>query len=146
MIGDMACRTLRHTTMFTYSHANTPLGQSECAYYLSYFIKGWYLPYLPVHNVCLCIICTPILDCILKKKEVRKQRKWLHKTSLKNSREKRWPQNNNIISLDGFCWEPIAIKSWILSCSSSTSSYIQGFSGFPSLLAHHKIIYAGTSQ
>ena len=24
------------TTMFTYSHANTPLGQSERAYYLSY--------------------------------------------------------------------------------------------------------------
>ena len=29
---------LRHTTVFTYSHANTPLGQSERAYYLSYFI------------------------------------------------------------------------------------------------------------
>ena len=27
------------TTMFTYSHANTPLGQSERAYYLSYFIN-----------------------------------------------------------------------------------------------------------
>ena len=27
------------TTMFTYSHANTTLGQSERAYYLSYFIK-----------------------------------------------------------------------------------------------------------
>ena len=39
MIGDVACTTLRHTTMFTYSHANTPLGQSERAYYLSYFIK-----------------------------------------------------------------------------------------------------------
>ena len=25
--------------MFKYSHANTPLGQSERAYYLSYFIK-----------------------------------------------------------------------------------------------------------
>ena len=25
--------------MFTYSHANTPLGQSEREYYLSYFIK-----------------------------------------------------------------------------------------------------------
>ena len=32
-------KSLRHTTMFTYSHANTPLGQSEPAYYLSYFIK-----------------------------------------------------------------------------------------------------------
>ena len=28
------------TTMFTYSHANTPLSQAECAYYLTYFIKG----------------------------------------------------------------------------------------------------------
>ena len=27
------------TTMFTYSHANTPLSQSERAYYISYFIK-----------------------------------------------------------------------------------------------------------
>ena len=27
------------TTMVTYSHATTPLGQSERAYYLSYFIK-----------------------------------------------------------------------------------------------------------
>ena len=26
-------------TMFTYAHANTPLGQSQRAYYLSYFIK-----------------------------------------------------------------------------------------------------------
>ena len=27
-------------TMFTYSHANTPLGQSERAYYLGYFINA----------------------------------------------------------------------------------------------------------
>ena len=40
VIGDVACATLRHTTMFTYSHANTPLGQLERVYYLSYFIKG----------------------------------------------------------------------------------------------------------
>ena len=25
--------------MFTYSHANTPIGQSEYVYYLSYFIN-----------------------------------------------------------------------------------------------------------
>ena len=30
--------SLRHTTVFTYSLAATPLGQSERAYYLSYFI------------------------------------------------------------------------------------------------------------
>ena len=35
------------TTMFTYSHANTPLGQSERAYYLSYFIIS-YSTYLEV--------------------------------------------------------------------------------------------------
>ena len=37
----ISARKAKHfdvTTMFTYSHANTPLGQSECAYYLSYFI------------------------------------------------------------------------------------------------------------
>ena len=36
------CRGYRKrdvTTMVTYSHATTPLGQSERAYYLSYFIK-----------------------------------------------------------------------------------------------------------
>ena len=30
---------LHHASVFTYSHANTPLGQSERAYYLSYFIN-----------------------------------------------------------------------------------------------------------
>ena len=38
----ISARKAKHfdtTTMFTYSHANTPLGQSERAYYLSYFIK-----------------------------------------------------------------------------------------------------------
>ena len=30
---------LDFTTMFTYSHVDTPLGQSERAYYLSYFIN-----------------------------------------------------------------------------------------------------------
>ena len=34
--------------MFTYSHANTPLGQSECTYYLSYFIKTWGIEERPV--------------------------------------------------------------------------------------------------
>ena len=37
------CTTLRHTTVFTYSHANTPLGQSERTYYLSYFINNLYI-------------------------------------------------------------------------------------------------------
>ena len=38
----ISARKAKHldvTTMFTYSHANTPLRQSERAYYLSYFIN-----------------------------------------------------------------------------------------------------------
>ena len=38
------------TTMVTYSHATTPLGQSERAYYLSYFIK---------HVVYCFLACSP---------------------------------------------------------------------------------------
>ena len=45
MIGDVACTSLRYTTMFTYSHANTPLGQSERVYYLSYFINIHIYPF-----------------------------------------------------------------------------------------------------
>ena len=40
--GVISVRKAKHldvTIMFTYSHANTPLGQSERGYYLSYFIK-----------------------------------------------------------------------------------------------------------
>ena len=39
MISARKAKHLDVTTMFTYSHANTPLGQSERAYYLSYFIN-----------------------------------------------------------------------------------------------------------
>ena len=39
MISARKAKQLDATTMFTYSHANTPLGQSERAYYLSYFIS-----------------------------------------------------------------------------------------------------------
>ena len=41
MISARETKQLDVTTMFTYSHANTPLGQSEHAYYLSYFIKEY---------------------------------------------------------------------------------------------------------
>ena len=40
LISVRKAKNLDVTTMFTYSHANTPLGQSEGTYYLSYFIKG----------------------------------------------------------------------------------------------------------
>ena len=50
VIGDVACTTLRHTTMFTYSHANMPVGQSECAYYHSYFMNiNWLFVYFPLY-------------------------------------------------------------------------------------------------
>ena len=39
MISTRKAKHLDITTMFTYSHANNPLGQSEHAYYLNYFIK-----------------------------------------------------------------------------------------------------------
>ena len=39
VISARKAKQLDATTMFTYSHANTTLGQSERAYYLSYFIK-----------------------------------------------------------------------------------------------------------
>ena len=39
VISARKAKQLDATTMFTYSHANTPLGQSERTYYLSYFIK-----------------------------------------------------------------------------------------------------------
>ena len=39
MISARKAKQLDATTMFTYSHANTALGQSERAYYLSYFIN-----------------------------------------------------------------------------------------------------------
>ena len=40
MISARKAKELDATTMFTYSHANTPRGQSERAYYLSYFINS----------------------------------------------------------------------------------------------------------
>ena len=40
VISAQKAKHLDVTTMFTYSHANMPLGQSECAYYLSYFIRA----------------------------------------------------------------------------------------------------------
>ena len=39
MISARKAKHLDATTMFTYSHANTPLSQSEHAYYLSCFVN-----------------------------------------------------------------------------------------------------------
>ena len=49
----VSARKAKHldvTTMFTYSLANTPLGQSEHAYYLNYFIKRLISVW-----VCVCV-------------------------------------------------------------------------------------------
>ena len=48
MISARKTKQLDVTTMFTYSHANTPLGQSERAYYLSYFINKGGIAFLSV--------------------------------------------------------------------------------------------------
>ena len=42
--------------LYIYSHANTPLGQSECVYYLSYFIK--------LNNIFLVEHCQCITEVI----------------------------------------------------------------------------------
>ena len=39
MIIMRKAKHLDATTMFTYSHANMPVGQSECEYYHSYCMK-----------------------------------------------------------------------------------------------------------
>ena len=39
MISARKAKLLDATTMFTYSHANAPLGHSERLYYISYFIN-----------------------------------------------------------------------------------------------------------
>ena len=41
VISARKAKQLDATTMFTYSHANTALDQSERAYYLSYFINRY---------------------------------------------------------------------------------------------------------
>ena len=44
--------------MFTYSHANTPLGQSERAYYLSYFIKhNMAMAHVMLYNIAHVMLC-----------------------------------------------------------------------------------------
>ena len=49
--------------MFTYSHANTPLGQSERPYYLSYFINTHiHLIYNHIHLICTLYTSIFILD------------------------------------------------------------------------------------
>ena len=46
LISTRKAKHVDATTMFTYSHANTPLGQSGHVYYLSYFISDNNYKYL----------------------------------------------------------------------------------------------------
>ena len=56
MITARKAKHLDATTMFTYSHPNTRLAQSERAYYLSYFINGDVGLCMPVYGyVWLCM-------------------------------------------------------------------------------------------
>ena len=51
----MSARKAKHvntTTMFTYSHTNTPVGQSERVYYLSCFLKTYNKYPVIVNNLC----------------------------------------------------------------------------------------------
>ena len=50
MISARKAKHLDATTMFTYSHANTPLGQSERAHYLSYFINYYRSLLITIHH------------------------------------------------------------------------------------------------
>ena len=55
MITAQKAKHLDATTMFTYSHANITLAQSERAYYLSYFLNGYVGLYMAMYgNVGLC--------------------------------------------------------------------------------------------
>ena len=50
MITARKAKHLHATTMFTYSHANITLAQSERAYYLSYFINGYVELCMTMHD------------------------------------------------------------------------------------------------
>ena len=54
-----------NTMQVTYSHANTPLGQSESAHYLSYFIIPNPNTVQPNINNYITIIITIIKDSII---------------------------------------------------------------------------------
>ena len=64
MISARKAKQLDTTTMFTYSDANTPLGQSERAYYLSYFINDCITPQLSLLASYIFTDCTLIIKYI----------------------------------------------------------------------------------
>ena len=64
MISAQKAKHVDATTMFTYSHANTPLGQSEHVYYLSSFISDNNYQYLLIY----CALLLNIDSCITQRK------------------------------------------------------------------------------
>ena len=63
----ISARKAKHldvTTLFTYSRANMPLGQSDCAYCLSYFYKMLYSVW-KARKIFLTIICSTRWTCII---------------------------------------------------------------------------------
>ena len=92
--------------------------------------------YLLVYNACLCMKCTPILGCTLKKRIIivsssRKHRKCLRKTRIEKSYFVYTLKDVSIISSEmslhapaihgtircsfGFFWLLIIVKSWVPS-------------------------------
>ena len=61
MISARKAKHLGVTTMFTYSHANTLLGQSERAYYLIYFINMYSVTITITIIIIIIIIITFII-------------------------------------------------------------------------------------
>ena len=62
VISARKAKQLDATTMFTYSHANTALGQSERAYYLSYFINIYRLHNQNVNGKLDFLCCAYLLS------------------------------------------------------------------------------------
>ena len=60
MISARKAKQLDATTMFTYSHANTALGQSERVYYLSYFINNTCAVYKCIQSVGVLFKCVAV--------------------------------------------------------------------------------------
>ena len=84
-------KQLDATTMFTYSHANTALGQSERAYYLSYFIKYsflyygkwifYHLPYIRPQGVNIIFMNSYCIPFVRQHKRYIRVKTWVFNTT-----------------------------------------------------------------
>ena len=103
VISARKAKQLDATTMFTYSHANTPLGQSERAYYLSYLIK---IDLCRKVSPWICIKCPPFLTFVLSP---TKQVKYKVSSTAKNYallfRDRGGGGAGRAIALPLYCWD-----------------------------------------